>query len=217
MRVRVHDHPELGSTTTAADGAFELAVNGGAQITLEYTRAGYLEVQRDIDPTQRDWTNPPDVVMLAADAAGVVLDPPAAAGWTIARATAQTDVDGTRASTLLFAPGTTATMRFANGSTQPLPAPWTVRQTEYTSVGPAAMPGDLPPTSGYTYAAELSIDEADAAGADSVELTAASAAAPPAVNYVENFIGAPVGTRRPDRRLRPHRRRSGSPHRTAAS
>ena len=64
---RVHDHPELGSTTTAADGTFELAVNGGAQLTLEYTRAGYLEVQRDIDPTQLDWTNPPDVVMLDAE------------------------------------------------------------------------------------------------------------------------------------------------------
>ena len=50
-------------------------------------------------------------------------------------------------------------MRFANGTTQPLAGPWTVRQTEYTSVGPAAMPGDLPATSGYTYAAELSVDE----------------------------------------------------------
>ena len=113
----VHDHPELGSTTTAADGTFELAVNGGAQITLEYTRAGYLEVQRDIDPTQLDWTNPPDVVMLDADPAGVVLDPPGRRRLDGgARRRAQTDGDGTRTSTLLFAPGTTATMRFADGT-----------------------------------------------------------------------------------------------------
>jgi YD repeat-containing protein len=194
VRVRVHDHPELGSTTTGADGAFDLAVNGGAQITLEYTRAGYLEVQRDVDPTQQDWTSPPVVVMLESDPVGVVLNPPTAAGWTTARATSQTDPDGTRTSTLLFAPGTTATLRFANGNTRPLPGPWTVRQTEYTSVGPPAMPGNLPPTSGYTYAAELSLDEAEAAGADSVDLTAASGTAHAAVNYVENFIGAPVGS-----------------------
>ena len=88
-------------------------------------------------------------------------------------------------------------MHLPGGTTQPLPAPWTVRQTEYTAVGPPAMPGDLPATSGYTYAAELSIDEAEAAGAESVELTPPDASTPPAVNYVENFIGAPVGTNVP--------------------
>jgi hypothetical protein len=46
-----------------------------------------------------------------------------------------------------------------------------VRATEYTvsESGPDAMPPTLPPTSGYTYAAELSVDEAIAAGATSVE------------------------------------------------
>ena len=112
--------------------------------------------------------------MLAADPAGQILDPPDAARLDDGPGDSQTDSDGTRTSTLLFAPGTTATMHFANGSTQPLPGPWTVRQTEYTSATSAAMPADLPPTTGYTYAAELAIDEADAAGADSVELTAPS-------------------------------------------
>ena len=137
VRVGVHDQPELGSTTTGGDGTFELAVNGGAQITLEYTRAGYLEVQRDVDPTQLDWTNPPDVVMLAADPVGVVLDPPGAAGWTTARATSQTRprrhahqhaAVRARARRRRCASPTAARSR--------CPGPWTVRQTEYTSVGP---------------------------------------------------------------------------------
>ena len=62
-------------------------------------------------------------------------------------------------------------MRFANGSTQPLPGPWTVRQTEYTAGISAAMPAELPPTSGYTYAAELRSTRREAAGASSVEFT----------------------------------------------
>src|SRR5262249_33726987 len=45
----------------------------------------------------------------------------------------------------------------------------------------------LPPSSGYTYAAELSDDQAVAAGA--VELRFNQ----PVVNYLENFIGFPVG------------------------
>ena len=49
------------------------------------------------------------------------------------------------------------------------------------------MPGVLPPTSGYTYAVELSADEAIAAGASSVVFSQ------PLANYVENFLGFPVG------------------------
>src|SRR5205085_720770 len=50
-----------------------------------------------------------------------------------------------------------------------------------------AMPGELPPTSAYTYAVELSADEAIAAGAKSVTFSQ------PVIQYVENFLNFPVG------------------------
>jgi len=50
------------------------------------------------------------------------------------------------------------------------------------------MPADLPPTSGYTYANEFSLDEARAAGAVDVQFD------PPVISYVENFLHFPVGT-----------------------
>jgi len=53
--------------------------------------------------------------------------------------------------------------------------------------GPEAMPAELPPASTYTYAVELSVDEADEAGAVRVRFD------PPAVSYNENFVGFPVG------------------------
>jgi YD repeat-containing protein len=49
------------------------------------------------------------------------------------------------------------------------------------------MPAALPPSSGYTYAVELSADEALAAGATAVRFSQ------PVFQYVENFLGFPVG------------------------
>ena len=65
-----------------------------------------------------------------------------------------------------------------------------VRVTEFTygDQGDEAMPGSLPGNSGYTYAAEFSVDEALKAGATQVDFDK------PLINYTENFIGAPVGS-----------------------
>ena len=59
-----------------------------------------------------------------------------------------------------------------------------VRATEYTVAdnGPETMPGDLPPTSAYTYAVELSVDEAIAVGANTVNFDR------PIPFYVDNFL-----------------------------
>ena len=64
-----------------------------------------------------------------------------------------------------------------------------VRATEFTvgTEGLAAMPAELPPMSGYTYALELSADEAITAGAVSVDFDQTL------VQYVENFLDFPVG------------------------
>ena len=62
-----------------------------------------------------------------------------------------------------------------------------MRVTEFTDgdQGDEAMPGSLPANSGYTYAAEFSVDEALKAGATQVDFDK------PLINYTENFIGAP--------------------------
>ena len=45
-RVDVLAHPEYGHTLTRADGQYDLVVNGGGVLTLNYNKAGYLPVQR---------------------------------------------------------------------------------------------------------------------------------------------------------------------------
>jgi len=63
-----------------------------------------------------------------------------------------------------------AALVLPDGSTRSLSS-GTFRATEYTvgEEGPSAMPGDLPPNVAYTWAVELSLDEAQEAGATSVE------------------------------------------------
>ena len=62
-------------------------------------------------------------------------------------------------------------------------------KTEYTvgENGPQAMPAQLPAASAYTYAVDLSVDEAIAAGAEQVTFSK------PIPVYVENFLDFPVG------------------------
>ena len=186
-RISIHGHPELGSTLSREDGMFDLAVNGGGLLTLQYEMEGRLPAQRQVDVPWRDWAWAPDVALIAFDTEATVV----LAGSPeiqVARGSVVQDADGTRRSTLLIPPGTGAEMVLPDGSVQALPA-LTLRATEYTvgPSGPEAMPGPLPPSVAYTYAVELSADEAVAAGAKRVSFTK------PLVHYVENFLSFPVG------------------------
>jgi hypothetical protein len=83
-------------------------------------------------------------------------------------------------------------MNDPDGVPRPLPT-FHVSITELT-VGPAGvdrMPAALPPTSAYTYAVELGVDEAVTAGIERVDLSA------PVAVYVDDFVGISAGARVP--------------------
>ena len=187
VTVTVLDHPEFGHTRTRLDGRFDLVVNGGGQLTLSYAKDGLLPAQRQLDVPWQDYAYLPDVVLISLDEQVTTIDLDAATSFQVARGSEVTDNDGTRQATLLFPAGTQAQMVMPDGSTQKLTS-LNVRATEYTvgGRGPNAMPAELPPSSAYTYAVELSADEALAAGATSVTFSQ------PVLFYLENFIGFPV-------------------------
>ncbi|MEZ4315093.1 MAG: carboxypeptidase-like regulatory domain-containing protein [Polyangiaceae bacterium] len=180
-----------GTTLTRLDGAFDLAVNGGGTYILEYSHPGYLPAQREVTTEAGRFVSTPDVVLKALDPAVSTIEiDPGTTEVQVARASVVTDERGTRQVTVLFKPGTTATLEMPDGTTSALPAGNIhVRATEYTvgPEGPSAMPGTLPPSSAYTYAVDLTVDEAIAAGARSVIFD------PPVVAYLENFLGLPAG------------------------
>ncbi len=188
VRVSILSHPEYGYTFTRADGQFDLVINGGGTVTLNYQRADLLPAQRTLVATPwRDYVWAPEVVMVGKDPVATTIDLASISGIAVARGSPSTDASGSRQATLFFPQGTTASRVKADGTTEPL-STITVRATEYTvgADGPKSMPAELPPTSAYTYAVELSVDEL---GPDE-EVRFSQ----PVAVYVENFLGFPVGS-----------------------
>ncbi len=194
VEITVHGRLEYGYTFTRRDGGFDLAVNGtggGTMLVLSYEHPDYLPLHRQIQPEWGDYAIAPDVVLTALDSA-VTQVIAGSDQMQVARGTPQADVDGVRQATVLFPAHTHATMRLLSdsawGETVALSS-LHVRATEYTvgTDGLAAMPATLPRTSGYTYAVELSVDEALEAGASRVDFSQ------PVPFYVENFLSFPVG------------------------
>jgi RHS repeat-associated protein len=188
VTISVLGHPELGQTASRADGLFDLAVNGGGRLVVQYEKDGFLPAQRALDVPWRDYAWLPDVVLISLDPMATVVE--LDSGVTqVARGSVISDGGGTRQATVLIPAGTSATLILPDGATEPL-ATVTIRATEFTvgAQGPQAMPAVLPPVSGYTYAAELSLDEALAAGASEVRFTQALPV------YLENFLAFPVGS-----------------------
>lgn len=173
-----------------------MVVGGGVVRTLVFEKKGYLTVQRQIDPGYQQDLPLDDVILRSVDlqSSVVAVDAPF---MQVARGSVQVDQDGSRQATMLFAPNTSATITVPQGNgaplVQPLNGSMTVRATEFTVGlnGPAMMPANLPPTTAYTYAVELSVDEALAAGATRVDFNQ------PVAFYLDNFLGMPVGIQVP--------------------
>ena len=185
--VRVLDHPEYGETTTRQDGGWDLAVNGGGLLTVQVDRSGWVTSQRATEVPWLDFAVVDDIVLVPRDAAVTAVDL-AKPGMKVHQSTLETDSDGSRHATVLFPEGVLAALQMPDGTSQPVTS-LHVRATEFTvgASGPQAMPGELPPTSAYTYAVELDTDESAAAGATGVAFSG------PLFVHVENFRKFPVG------------------------
>ncbi|MDP1858404.1 MAG: RHS repeat-associated core domain-containing protein [Gemmatimonadaceae bacterium] len=193
VTVVVASHPEYGQTVTRANGLYDLAVNGGARLRLQFSKSGYLPIERQVEVSWQAFRALDDAIMTTVDAVSTVIT--FQQPIEVAQSSVVTDERGSRRTTVMFDQGTQATLVLPNGQTQ-VASSLTVRATEYTvgPNGPLAMPGDLPPTSAYTHAVEFSADEALSAGAVEVRFSK------PVAYYIDNFLGfrtglaVPVGT-----------------------
>lgn len=222
VRVTIKDHPELGRTLSRADGAYDLAVNGGDRLVVAFQKPGLLTARRQVQSAWQRYVQVPAVVMIPPDehpttvvlgstggdsrGAGAAIDPagsgvasrraqaltvdPSAptGGMQLARGSVVSDAFGARQATVLFPPGTEAWLVFADHS-EPL-ASLHLHASEFTvgPSGPAAMPATLPQNSGYTYAVDLSVQEAIDRDAKGVRFNQ------PVLFYLENYLHFRVGT-----------------------
>jgi RHS repeat-associated protein len=176
VTISIHDHPEFGQTLSREDGMFDLVVNGGSVLIINYEKENHFTTQRQSDVAWKDYARLPDVIMLQPDPVVSTIDLNNNTGIQIARGSISIDTNGSRQATIIFPPGIEVT----NFSAETI----NVRATEYTvgHNGPKAMPAELPSGVGYTYCVELSVD-----GAEEVQFNA------PVYLYVENFLNFPSG------------------------
>ena len=189
ITITINNRPEFGQTLSRADGWFDLAVNGGGPLTLNYARAGYLPAQRQINVPWQDFALVDDVVLIPLDSQVTTIDLSATTDFPAAQGPQITDQDGSRQPALLIPPGTQATRLLPGGGSEPLTT-LSLRLTEYTvgPNGPQAMPAPLPANVAYTYALEISADEAPVKR-DGQDVLFDR----PVPFYVTNFLDFPVG------------------------
>ena len=188
VKISILEMPELGQTITQQDGHFYMVVNGGGTVTVKYERNGYFPVQRKVVTTAFDYFAAEKIVMLSPDENKMQVQM-ASGEAQMVRGPPVTDSSGQRSSVLMIPAGTTAQLQMPNGSLKSV-GTLTLRSTEYTvgDQGPARMPAPLPATTSYTYAVEISADEALANGAEHVIFSN------PVPYYVDNFLDFPTGT-----------------------
>lgn len=189
VTVRVIGRPELGQTVSQADGRFDLAVNGGEQVVLEFTRDGLLEVQRRASPDWQGQRGLDRLVMIPPDPVANRMPLGRMAMPMLAKASPSRDRDGLRRASLYVPAGADAVFETADNRRIAMATAATLRITEYTvgDLGPNTMPGELPFTTAYTYAADISIDEPAPLAATRVSF------GEPLAFYVDNFLDFPIG------------------------
>jgi YD repeat-containing protein len=188
--VTVLGQPGFGYTLTRQDGSYDIACNGGGAVTLQYTRRNFIGAQRSITVPWNDYISVPDVAMIPVDNKVTEVDLSSGDDVKVAAGSPTEDEDGKRQGVLMFPPDTEALIVNRNGTGNTSVEKPMIRVTEYTvgSRGEEAMPAELPAFTGYTYAVEMSVDQATVNGSTEVVFNR------PVSYFVENYLGFPVGS-----------------------
>lgn len=188
VKVSILNHPEFGYTYSRVDGMYDMVVNGGMTYVVDFTSASYLPLQRQVKVEKQTSVVNDDVVVTQLDPKVLSLQNNSPTAQLLV-GSVSSDVDGERTGVLYVPANTTGSIILPNGGRQTVPT-MSVRITEYTvgELGPKAMPGTLPPTTDYTYAMELSVDQAISQGSHRVEFDK------PVSYYLDNFLNFPAGT-----------------------
>jgi RHS repeat-associated protein len=181
VSVMLHSHPEYGTVLTDAQGRFSLPVEGGTTLTVVYEKNGFITSHRKVYVPWNEIAFAETLQMIAQDPIATTVTFDGNPDTVVThQSTRVTDEFGSRSATMVFTGDNHAYLVDENGNDVQELTTITTRATEYTT--PESMPAVLPPTSAYTYCAELSVD-----GAQRVRFEK------PVTMWVDNFLGFDVG------------------------
>jgi len=181
VSVKLHGHPEYGTVSTDAEGRFTLPIEGGTTLTVVYQKDGFITSHRKVYVPWNDIAIAETIQMIAQDPIATTVTFDGNPNTVVThQSTPVTDEFGTRSATMVFTGDNHAFLVDEKGNDVQELTTITTRATEYTT--PESMPAVLPPTSAYTYCAELSIN-----GAQRVRFEK------PVIIWVDNFLGFDVG------------------------
>ncbi len=181
VSVGILHHPEYGTAITDTEGLFSLPVEGGNAMTAVYTLDGLITSHRTVNVPWNGFAVIDPIVMIPEDTKSTLIHfdgNPATVMNHIS--TPVSDEFGPRACTLVFTGDNRAFEVDVSGNTIRELTTATVRATEFSTI--ESMPSVLPPTSAYTYCAELTFGEAQRVQFEQ-----------PVVIWVDNFLGFDVG------------------------
>ena len=183
VTITIHGHAQYGSVTTDDRGRFSIPVEGGGTLRVVYQKQGLIPVQRKVYVPWNDNAIAETVIMITEDPAATTLTFDGNVETVVTHKSKDIlDESGTRrAMTMVFSGDNRAYLIDEQGNDVQQLTTITTRATEYPT--PESMPAKLPPTSAFTYCAELSVDGAQRVRFDK-----------PVVIYVDNFLGFPVGS-----------------------
>jgi RHS repeat-associated protein len=182
VTITVQNHPQYGHVETDDQGRFSIPVEGGATLTIVYQIQGLIPSQRNVYVPWNDNAVAETVVMIAEDPAATTLTFDGNAETVATHKSLDVvDASGARAVTMVFGGDNRAFLVDEQGNDVQQLTTITTRATEYPT--PAAMPARLPPSSAFTYCAELSVDGAQRVRFDK-----------PITTFIDNFLGFPVGS-----------------------
>ena len=199
VSITIVGHAEYGSTssletTVETDNGpqqqtwFDMVVNGGGELIVRYEKAGYLPVRRKIRVPWKDYVVVDAVKMTEEGSILVQKVKCNQSNWQAVQST----LPGAGTVRLLFPPLTNFNaVNGTNGTCADPNKEYNVRIVEYTTddLDSEAMPGELPPTSAYTFAAELRLEDGSTVMSPHFNNAV--------IAYVDNFIGVKVGEQVP--------------------
>jgi RHS repeat-associated protein len=181
VRITFLGYPEYGTTYSDDKGLFSITIEGGGVFTLQYSKEGFITTQRQVYVRWNDTAivDPISVVVEDSRSTKVTLngDPDLIVTHESTRVE---DSRGARSSTLIFKGDNKGYVVDEKGDPIHELSSFTVRATEFKT--PESMPAVLPPNSGFTYCAEVKVDNVERVKfRDAVTM------------LVDNFLGFPVG------------------------